>query len=58
MTKHGRDTAAEKLNLYISGYFDKLLDVIIEHGGEYVIYSLCVKGLLSCELTPSPAVVC
>lgn len=27
---------AEKLNVFISSYFDKLIHVIVEYGGEYV----------------------
>ncbi len=63
VVKHGRDIAAEKLNLYISGYFDRLLDVIIEHGGDVlkfagdamlVCWRLPRKSAKPAETTPVP----
>jgi hypothetical protein len=32
--KHGPDSAAELLNKFISGYFEKLVEVVVLHGGE------------------------
>jgi hypothetical protein len=32
--KHGQQSAAEFLNKFISGYFEKLVEVVVMHGGE------------------------
>jgi hypothetical protein len=36
--EHG-SAGAELLNKFISGYFDKLIRVVIDFGGEYVTHS-------------------
>jgi class 3 adenylate cyclase len=37
--KHGGDSAAELLNKFISGYFEKLVEVVVLHGGDIIKFA-------------------
>ena len=53
VNKHGPDSAAELLNKFISGYFEKLVEVVVLHGGEYVVHRRTPQHRIASRYCPA-----